>query len=231
MSKIVISKTDLRNIIRESICNVMHIGKRYTFNEIKYFHPSGKTLPNGSHFQKGGFLNECRQNANSFVLDEGVHDKQYGLSKYRGGIIVFAVSVNAVKLSGNRFINAIKQFIETNKNRFRKDTIVHNTINKFNADDKRNSGEHISAYSLGNFFKGKYVGDKGEMFNDRSICLEINGLSSKSLLKLAEMIANEFKQETVLVKDLNKNKIYLANADETNDDNFETDLENIHTEC
>ena len=69
------------------------------------------------------------------------------------------------------------------------------------------------------------------MFNDRSICLEINGLSSKSLLKLAEMIANEFKQETVLVKDLNKNKIYLANADETNDDNFVTDLENIHTEC
>lgn len=56
MSKIVISKTDLRNIIRESICNVMHIGKRYTFNEIKYFHPSGKTLPNGSHFQKGGFF-------------------------------------------------------------------------------------------------------------------------------------------------------------------------------
>lgn len=231
MSKIVISKTDLRNIIRESICNVMHIGKRYTFNEIKYFHPSGKALPNGSHYQKGGFLNECRQNANSFVLDEGVHGEQYGLSKYRGGIIVFAVSVNAVKLSDNKFINAIKQFVETNKNRFRKDSIVHNTINKFNADDKRNSGEYIGAYSLGNFFKGKYVGDNGEMFNDRSICLEINGLSSKSLLKLAEMIANEFKQETVLVKDLNKNKIYLANADETNDDNFETDLENINAEC
>lgn len=99
----------------------------------------------------------------------------------------------------------------------------------FNSDETRNGGEYIGAYSLGNFFKGKYVGDNGEMFNDRSICLEINGLSSKSLLKLAEMIAERFKQETVLVKDLNKNKIYLADANES-DDTFEQDLNNINTD-
>lgn len=45
------------------------------------------------------------------------------------------------------------------------------------------------------------------MYNERSLAIEINGLSSESLLKITEMIAQEFMQETVLVKDLNKNKI------------------------
>lgn len=34
--------------------------------EIKFFHPSGKSMPNGCHYQRGGFLAECRHNSNSF---------------------------------------------------------------------------------------------------------------------------------------------------------------------
>lgn len=233
MTKIKITESKLKELIRESIQKVFSNGslnKKYTIKEVKYFHPNGGTLPNGSNYQKGGFLYECRKNVNSFVLDEGVHGEQYGLSKYRGGMIVFAVNVNAVKLSNNKIINSLKQFIETTKNSFNKDKIVHGAIIDFNNDKTRNSGEYIGAYSLGNFFKGKYVGDNGEMFNDKSICLEINGLSSKSLLKLAEMIADRFKQETVLVKDLNKNKIYLADSNEY-DDSFDSDLDNINKEC
>jgi hypothetical protein len=234
--RINLSENQLHKIIKESVKEILstinnnkNISENFTFKEIKYFHPSGATLPNGSNYQKGGFLNECRKNMNSFVLTEGVHGEQYGMSKYRGGMIVFAVNVNAVHMSNNKIVNAIKQFIETTKNRFNKDKIVHSTINSFNNDDTKNNGEYIGAYSLGNFFKGKYLGDNGEMFNDRSICLEINGLSSKSLLKLAEMIADRFKQETVLVKDLNCNKIYLADANES-DDTFEDDLNNVNTE-
>lgn len=37
---------------------------------IRYFHPSGKSMPNGSYYQRGGFLYECRQNAQSFVETE-----------------------------------------------------------------------------------------------------------------------------------------------------------------
>lgn len=175
---------------------------------MKYFHPQRQTMPNGSHYQRGGFLQECRENLNSFILDEGVHGNQYGMAKYRGGIIVFSTDVNAVELDKNKIINKIKQVITTFKNQLKKDTIIHNVMNKFN--DK--GGEYIGAYSVGNFFKGKYVGDNGEMYNERSLAVEINGLSSESLLKVAEMIAQEFMQETVLVKDLNKNKIYTANS-------------------
>lgn len=234
--RINLSENQLHKIIKESVKEILstrnnskNISENFTIKEIKYFHPSGASLPNGSNYQKGGFLNECRKNMNSFVLNEGVHGEQYGMAKYRGGMIVFAVNVNAVQMSSNKIVNAIKQFVETTKNRFNKDKIVHSTINGFNNDNTKNNGEYIGAYSLGNFFKGKYLGDNGEMFNDRSICLEINGLSSKSLLKLAEMIADRFKQETVLVKDLNRNKIYLADANES-DDTFEDDLNNVNTE-
>lgn len=39
-----------------------------TWNRVKYFHPECKSMPNGSHYQRGGFLQECKQNTNSFVL-------------------------------------------------------------------------------------------------------------------------------------------------------------------
>lgn len=205
--------------------------KKMRVRELKYFHPSGReSLPNAHPFHKGGFINECRLNKKAFALDEGVHGEQYGLQKYRGGVIVFAVTINAVKLSDNKFVNAIKQFVESWKQTFNKDKIIHKAIMFFNDDDKINNGEYIGAYSVGNFFGGKYVGDNGEMYSDKSVCLEVNGLSNKSLLKLAETIAKYFRQESVLVKDLNKDKIYLADGI-PNDDSFEEDLENVNTEC
>lgn len=201
------NKKTLRQIIKENIKKVLFETKQTTcWKEVRYFHPEGKKMPNGSHYQRGGFIQECKQNANSFILDEGVHNNQDGMSDYRGGIIVFSTDVNAAELDRDKMLNKIKQIITTYKNRFNRDSIIHNIMNKSNEID----GEYIGAYSVGNFFKGKYVGDNGEMYNEKSLGVEINGLSSKSLLTVAEMIAQEFMQRTVLVKDLNKNKIYTA---------------------
>lgn len=72
------------------------------------------------------------------------------------------------------------------------------------------------------------------MFNDKSLALEINGLSLKGLLRLAEYISQEFLQETVLVKDLNTNKIYLANSKpfSGNEDDLKNCLNNeINIKC
>ena len=57
---------------------------RTIFREVKYFHPERKTMPNGCNYQRGGFMNECRINKNSFVLDKDVHGEQYSLSNYIG---------------------------------------------------------------------------------------------------------------------------------------------------
>lgn len=192
--------------------------------EIKYFHPSVKQMPNGVHYQRGGFLYECKvnkeaftnsffDNAQVYTLDEAIHPTQYGLADYRGGIIVFSVDVNAKKFSDNAFINKLKQFLATIQQRLTKDKKIGSLINKFN----KTSEEYIGAFSLGNFFHGKYVSDDGKVFDEKSMAMEINGLSTKSLIKVAEAICNEFSQETVLVKDLNANKIFLVNGEPSED--------------
>lgn len=194
--------------------------------EIKHFHPDGKPMPNGSHIQRGGYLNECRLNANAYTLDEGVHGEQYGLAKYRGGIITFSTDINAVKLSPNKIVNKIKQVIETFKQRLGKDKLIHKVISVF---DKESEEEYIGSYSVGHFFKGRYVGDSGEMFSEKSISVEVNGLSSKSLVRLAERIAYTFRQETVLVKDLNCDKFFLVDT-EPSAEPLDKSMEHINTE-
>ena len=203
-----IQESRLKQIIKESIVKVLSETKHTNWTEVKYFHPQRQTMPNGSHYQRGGFLQECRRNLNSFILDEGVHGNQYGMAEYSGGIIVFSTDGNTVELDKDKIVNNINQVITTFKNRVKNESIIHNVMNKLN--DK--GGEYIGAYSVGNYFKGRYVGDNGEMYNERSLAIEINGLSSESLLKVAEMIAQKCMQETVLVKDLNKNKIYTADS-------------------
>ena len=150
----------------------MKVCNKTSVREVKYFHPSGKSLPNGSHIQRGGFLHECRQNKEAYVLDESVHGEQHGLAKYRGGVITFPAGINALEWS-----------------------------------DKDNFG---GAYSVGHCFKGKYVSDNGETYDETSFSIEVNGLSSQSLLQLAEHLAETVLQKTVLVKDLNNGKIFLV---------------------
>ena len=221
MQKIIkINETDIKEIVREVLNS---IGKKRV-HEVKYFHPTGKSLPNGSNIQRGGFLHECKLNKESYVLDESVHGEQYGLADYKGGVITFSTDINALKMSNNAIVNKMKQFIETLKQRFNKDKILHNVITKFN----KQSDEYIGAYSVGNFFKGKYVGDNGEMYDEKSLSIEINGLSTKSLVKVAEDIANRFRQETVLVKDLNTGKIFLVDG-EPSDNPIETEMSRINT--
>ena len=176
---------------------------KWKYREIRYFHPEGTPMPNGHCIQRGGYIQECRRNAESFVLDGSVHVERCELSKYKGGVIVFAADGETAELHDNRLINDIRQFVETLKNGNGKDT------NRFDMGDD----ECIGAFSLGNFFKGRYVADNGVVFTDKSVSLAVSGLMSESLLRLAEIVSTAFGRVTVLVKDLNKNKIYLVDAE------------------
>lgn len=193
----------MRNLV-DYIKNIFETHAHW--KEIKNFHPEGKREPNGVGLQRGGYFNECRVNSNAFRLDEGVHGEQYGLKNYCGGVIIFSTDVNAIQLSDNKVVNKIKQIIKTYSQRFRSDSKIEKVIKMHNASND----EFIGAFSIGKAFKGRYVSDNGKIFDEHSISVEINGLSSRGLLNVAELIAKEFMQETVLVKDLNTNKIYLA---------------------
>ena len=205
-----------------------------SYKELKNFHPSGKdTIPSGHSVQKGGFLKECIDNKNAFetgnnqylinknfMLIEAIHPTQYGLSDYRGGIVTFSTDVNSSDLSSNKVKNWFSKKLKTYKNRWFKKSKIDKVV-KTNNDD---GNEYIGALSIGKFFNGRYVGDNGKMFNEKSLSIEFGGLSSKALMSVSEMLADEFNQETVLLKDLNKNKVFLVNSDKNG--NYDTSVVN-----
>lgn len=195
-----------KHIITESLEKALDsfaISTMGGMREVRHFHPSGHTMPNGSHIQRGGYLAECRRNAESFTLDESVHGEQYKFLDYRGGVIVLPTDVDVVEMSQNTVLDKVKQVVMTYGNRLRKGRVVREPLDG-------EGTEHIVAYSVGESFTGKFVGDNGEMYDGKSLSVEVNGFSGRSLLRLAEMLADVFMQETVLVKDLNTGKIYLA---------------------
>jgi len=121
--------------------------------------------------------------------------------KDKGGIIVFSVDVNAVELTKNKLVRFIKNKIETTKNILFKSSKINKII--------KNNPE-VYGVTIGNFVKGRYKAKDGSLYDETSLSIEIIGISSDVLNKVAEELAKEFKQETVLVKNYDENKIYLV---------------------
>jgi hypothetical protein len=119
----------------------------------------------------------------------------------KGGIIVFSVNVNAVQISKNKLINSIKNNIETLKNKLFRDKKIDNVLS-----------QHPEVYgiTLGNYVKGRYRAENGSMFEESSLSVEIIGVSTEILNKVAVSLAQSFRQETVLVKNYEDNRIYLV---------------------
>lgn len=215
------------NVIREEVDKYLLLNGT-PFVEVEYLSPDGKPMPNALYCRKAAYINRCMVNESKFIIPEGVADWQGGMDKYKGGVITFSTDVNCVELSTNAILNKVKQFVTTFNQRFTRKKRIHNVINKLNAG----SEEKIEGYSVGNFFEGNYVGKEGEKYSEKSISVFLGGISSQTLLKLAEMLAAEFKQETVLVKDFNTNKIYYANSiPMPSDTTLEGELKRINTEC
>lgn len=147
------------------------------FKEVKYFHPEGMSMPNGCHYQRGGFLMECKSNKDSFLLIEGMHQ-----GEDKGGFIVFPTHAT-MKLHDRELINKIEQLITS------------------------------CSYRVGHLFTGKYI-DDNIIYNEQSISVELDELSSIHLLSFAETLANELMQENFLIKHLNNNRIYTSSFNE-----------------
>lgn len=64
-------------------------------------------------------------------------------------------------------------------------------------------------FSVGNFFKGHFKSASGQSFEEPSTCIEILGIDSNFLLKLAEELAIKLKQPTLLVKDYQTTEILV----------------------
>ena len=63
-------------------------------------------------------------------------------------------------------------------------------------------------FSIGKFFKGKYVGN-GKLYDNKSVCIEVSGIPINILIRFAIEIAKSFKQVVILVKDYSNGKNLL----------------------
>lgn len=121
----------------------------------------------------------------------------------KGGIIVLSEEVNAVKLSENKFINWIRQKSRTMRNKFSGNRYIDGIAQK----------HELVGWTIGNFLKGRYTGKDGKVYSEKSMCVEIIGVSDDVLIQIAEEICKQFDQETVLVKEYSNNRVLFVNGE------------------
>lgn len=192
--------------------------KQYKIVELKHFHPSGREIMVSGHgIHKANFLNECIINKNSFKeskFNEALLPDQFGLSKYKDGSIIFSFNVNSINISDNKLINWVSKKGTSILNIFFRKNKIKTIFDKFN-DTQTNKDDYITAYTIGNIFDGNYLDINKNLYTEKSTTLEIAGVNTKTLFDIAELICVDFKQESVLVKDNNNNKIYLVDSNKS----------------
>lgn len=135
------------------------------------------------------------------IVSEGIEYEPQGNEK--GGIIVFSTDVNAVELSPNKVANWVKQKAETLKNRV-------TATRKIDRIANRNS---LVGWTIGHYLDGRYKARNGKNFGENSLSVMIVGVDFDTMVKIAEEICSDFKQESVLLKDFSTGRILFVNPD------------------
>lgn len=125
-----------------------------------------------------------------------------------GGIIIFSTDLNSTLGNAKTFDDKVRFFFDSKWKTF---------LNRLNVNDRLRkillNKYELPGYTIGKNFKGSYTGKNGIPFNEKSFTIDIAGVDSDALILIASEICREFKQETVMVRDFNKNatKVYFVN--------------------
>lgn len=190
-------KEAIRPLVRkqmdETYVTIVPIGAK-NLNEAYQLNSFSVSKTNSPSTPKTYYFNSDSELSESETIDiEDFNDK--------GGIITFSTEVNAVKSSENELVNWVKNKVETLKNNFNLNKKINSVLNKH---------DEVYGVSIGNFIKGRYKANDGTLYDEKSLSVEIIGITPDTLNKVAKDLANEFKQESVLVKNYETNKIYLV---------------------
>lgn len=150
-------------------------------------------------------------NRYAFTFKESVNEAiiQALSAEEMGGIIVFSTDVNATIKHTNPIVQWFKRQFQTWKNRVTRKQKVDTAV----ASMKPQSGENsVGGYSMGNFFTGRYKSAGGELFDERSLAVEVLFVNHRQLVELATLVCGIFNQEAVLVKDNHSGKIFLVDS-------------------
>ena len=187
------------------ICN--EVSQEYNCKVI-HFRDINKTGRGSYHYIPGYGDHQLWERATEFesIFAEAVAPEQNNFDKYKSGTIVFATDVNAADLSKNKVKNFFSKKWKTLTNRTMRDRKLAKLITSRFKDK--------GAFSIGNFFKDRYVNGEN-LFNEKSASIEIIGVPFTVLVRLATEIAREFNQETVLFKDHETDRNILIDQRQT----------------
>lgn len=125
------------------------------------------------------------------------------------GVIIFSTDLDATIVKSETFSDMVKFFFDSKWKVF---------LNRLNVSDKlRNillDKYTKPEYTLGRNFTGSYKNKNRITINKNSFTIGIDGVDSDVLILIASEICKEFKQETVMVRDFNKSKVYFVNDKE-----------------
>ena len=120
----------------------------------------------------------------------------------RGGVIIFSTDVNAKKLDDRVVINWLKQKTKTIENRLTYTSKIDKIANK----------NELIGWTVGKYLDGRYKAKNGKTYGENSLSVEIIGVDTNKLLKIADELCNLFVQETVLVKDYSTGNIFFVDG-------------------
>ena len=142
------------------------------------------------------------ENVSPIYLDEAVGIELDDSS----GLITFSTDLNFTLVKAETFIDKVKLFFDSNWKAFLNRQNVKGRLKNILVDNNIQS-EYTLSRNLFSAHKSK----NGITLYKKSYTMTIEGVDSDVLILIATEICKEFKQETVMVRDFNKNIVYFTN--------------------
>jgi hypothetical protein len=142
------------------------------------------------------------ENVSPIYFDEAVDNKFDDSSV----LITFSTDLNFTLVKAETFIDKVKLFFDSNWKAFLNRQNVRGRLKNILVA-KNIQSEYTLSRNLFSAHKSKH----GITLYKKSYTMTIESVDSDVLILIATEICKEFKQETVMVRDFNKNKVYFIN--------------------
>lgn len=156
------------------------------------------------------YRNLIRKNENKILIKEGINNELFETKveeipqELKGGIICFSTNIN-ISAKENNILDRLSIWL---KNKIK---TYYNTVNvKTKLMSILDKNPNIGGYSIGNFIHGRYKSSSGELYDEKSLCIEVLYIDYDTLIEIAEQISKDFDQQSVLVKDFINDKMYFV---------------------
>lgn len=134
------------------------------------------------------------------VIEQNLLEYEKITPEFKGGMIILSTEVNS--LGSNTLVGKLKSKINSISNRIK-------ASNKIDAAVSKNGA---IGWTIGKFLHGRYKDRSGKIFDENSLSIELVGIDTDKLDDIANDLAIEFNQESVLVKNYNDSDIYFIYA-------------------